>query len=104
MASLTIVGPYKEWFEIASLCDKSFQDEAGIGVGILNRTISTDLGKYRISYILLYLDKAISHRIRRSNIIHLDQIKKEGLEEVLHKIGKKTIINILHKSSKIEQV
>ena len=104
MASVTILGSFKEWPSIAAFCDKTIQNDSGLGVGIINRTILTDLGNYRISYVLLYVDKAISHKIRRNNIVSIDQVKQEGLEAILHTIGKKTIINILLKSSKMNSV
>ena len=104
VASLTIVGPFSKWSNITPKCDKTLQDRKGIGVGIIHRTISTDLGKYGIVYIVLFIDETLSQRTPRANVFSINEIEKEGFESILHKIGKKTMINILYKSSRIDPV
>jgi hypothetical protein len=91
---LSIIGPFSQWPDFQKYCDDSISDASGVSVGIVSRLIKTDLGTYPVKFILFFLGDNIYHHIRPINRYKVQEIKKEGFETVLNKLGKKTIINI----------
>ncbi len=91
---LSIVGPFTQWPNFQSYCDESISDASGVSVGIVSRIIKTDWGSHSVKFVLLFLGDNIYHHIRPTHRYTVQEINKEGFENILNDIGRRTIINI----------
>ncbi|MFX1284277.1 MAG: hypothetical protein ACFFB5_11510 [Promethearchaeota archaeon] len=99
VTSLAIIGDsFDQWPEIKEYCEQSTQDNSGLGIGILSRTIETNLGNFTVKYLLLFVDKKFAHNIKPTFQFTMKQIIEEGFDNVITRIGKKTIIRAQKKA------
>ena len=91
---ISVIGQFREWPHFQQYCEKSISDSAGISVGIISKTITTDFGVFPVKFILLFLGENIYHQIKPSHRYTVDEIFKEGLDNILNRLGRKAIINI----------
>jgi hypothetical protein len=99
--SIAIIGDLSnDWERIKCYCDQSASDNAGIAVGILSRTIGTDFGLFLVKFILLFIDKSLTSQLKPAFRFSMYEIEKEGVEEILLRVGKKVIINAYLKTPK----
>lgn len=101
---MAIIGDLDDqWPEIKELCDQSTTDDSGVGVGILTRRISTDIGqKYDVKYLLLFVDQKLYHNLKPTFRYSMKEIKQVGIENILMRIGRKTIINAQRKMDRVK--
>ncbi len=101
---MAIIGDLvNQWPGIKELCDQSTTDDSGVGVGILTRKITTDFGqKYNVKFLLLFVDQKLYHNLKPTFRYTMKEITQEGFENVLMKIGRKTIINAQRKLDKVK--
>ncbi len=90
---MAIIGDsFNQWLKIKELCDQSAHDNSGLAVGILSRTIETDFGVFTVKYLLLFVNNKFAHNIKPTFRFTMNQLMEEGIENVLTRIGRKTII------------
>ncbi len=93
VTSLAISGAsFDQWPKIEKLCEQSVRDNSGLAVGILSRAIETDLGVFTVKYLVLFADQKFSHNLKPTFQFTMNQLMEEGIENVLTRIGRKTII------------
>ena len=93
VTSLAIIGDsYDQWQKIKEICEQSTEDNSGLAAGILSRTIETDFGFFNVKYLLMFVDQKFARNIKPTFQYSMDQIMKEGIENILTTIGRKTII------------
>ncbi|MFX1539116.1 MAG: hypothetical protein ACFFDI_33490 [Promethearchaeota archaeon] len=93
VTSLAIIGEnFSQWQQIKELCDQSTEDKSGLAAGILSRTIEMDLGSFSVKYLILFIDQKFAHNIKPTFQYSMKQLKEKGIENILEKIGRKTII------------
>ncbi len=93
VTSLAIIGEtFDQWQKIKKLCDQSTQDNSGLAVGILSRTIEMDLGSFKVRYLLLFIDQKFAYNIKPTFQYSMKQVMEEGIENILVRTGRKTII------------
>ncbi|MFX1506595.1 MAG: hypothetical protein ACFFDC_10880 [Promethearchaeota archaeon] len=101
VTSLAIIGEsFDQWRIIKDLCEQTTQDNSGLAVGIISRTIEMDIGSFTVKYLILFIDKKFAHNIKPTFQYSMQQLMEEGIENVLKKIGKKTIIKVQMKMKK----
>ncbi|MHA1975419.1 MAG: hypothetical protein ACW98F_09630 [Candidatus Hodarchaeales archaeon] len=91
---ISVIGQFNEWPYFQKFCEKSLSDSAGISVGIISRSITTDFGDFPVKFVLLFLGENIYHHIKPAHRYTIDEIFNEGLDNILNRLGRKTIINI----------
>ena len=93
VTSLAIIGEsFDQWKIIKKLCEKSTQDNSGLAVGILSRTIEMDFGSFTVKYLIMFIDQKIAYNIKPTFQYSMQELMEEGIENLLRRIGKKTII------------
>jgi hypothetical protein len=93
VTSLAILGEnFDQWHTIKDLCEQSTQDKSGLAVGITSRTLEMDTGSFTVKYLILFIDQRFAHNIKPTFRYSMQQLMEEGIENVLKKIGRKTII------------
>lgn len=93
VTSLAIFGEsLDQWQTIKDLCEQSTQDNSGLAVGITSRTIEMDTGSFTVKYLILFIDQRFAHNIKPTFRYSMQKLMDEGIEKVLQKIGRKTII------------
>jgi len=105
VTSLAIIGDsFDQWSKIKTHCDQSTEDNSGLGIGILSRTIETNLGVFKVKYLLLFVDQKFIYNIKPTFQFTMKQLIEEGFDNVLTRIGRKTIIRAQRKvKTKIQQ-
>lgn len=104
VTSLAIIGDsYDQWFKLKEQCEQSTEDESGLAAGILTRTFDTNFGNFTVKYLLLFVDKKLPHNLKPTFRFTMKELMDEGMESILEKIGRKTIINAQRKLSKESQ-
>ncbi|UCG03191.1 MAG: hypothetical protein JSW11_04215 [Candidatus Heimdallarchaeota archaeon] len=105
VTSLAIIGEtFGQWQKIKELCDQSTQDKSGLAAGILSRTIDMDLGSFTVKYLILFIDQKYGYNIKPTFQYSMKQLMEEGIENVLRRIGRKTIIRAQMKEKKDLQI
>ncbi|MFX0015670.1 MAG: hypothetical protein ACFFB2_12110 [Promethearchaeota archaeon] len=105
VTSLAIIGDsFDQWKNIKKLCDQSTQSY-GLGLGILSRTIETDLGYFPVKFLVIFIEKKFTHNIKPTFKFTMNEITNEGIENILTRIGRKTIIKAhINMKTKISQL
>jgi len=93
VTSLAIIGEsFDQWQQIKELCEQSTDDSSGLAAGILSRRIEMDFGSFTVKYLILFIDQKFSYNIKPTFRYSMKQLMEEGIENILAKIGRKTII------------
>lgn len=95
-----IGGSLNDWLKLRSFCDQSVQDKSGLAVGIISKIVSSEFGDFPVKFLILFIEKSLQYHLKPVFRFTMAQIKEEGLENVLERVGRKVIINISMKSSK----
>ncbi|MFW9905989.1 MAG: hypothetical protein ACFFFH_16825 [Candidatus Thorarchaeota archaeon] len=99
VTSLAIIGEsFDQWQTIKDLCQQSTQDNSGLAAGIISRTIEMDIGSFIVKYLILFIDQRFAYNIKPTFQYSMQQLMTEGIENVLKKIGRKTIIRVQMKT------
>ncbi|MHA2226533.1 MAG: hypothetical protein ACXAC8_15090 [Candidatus Hodarchaeales archaeon] len=101
VTSIGIIGSFSdEWGKIKEYCEQSSQDSSGIGVGIIKRVIKSDIGEFPVKFLVLFIDQRINYTSKQSFQFTMKDILEEGFEEVLTRIGRKTVIKVLRREKR----
>ncbi len=92
--SISIVGNFDDWSQLQTHCDDSLSDSSGVAVGFVTKSFSTDFGTFPVKCIIFFLDETIQHHLKLVNRYSSTEIFENGLDAILEKVARKTLINI----------
>ena len=92
--SITIEGNFNDWPKLKNHCEDYLSDSSGIAVEFTTKSVSTDFGKFSVKCIIIFLDDKTQHHLKSVNRYSSTEIFKLGLDVVLEKIARKTLITI----------
>ncbi len=94
VVKFSVMGQFTQWPYFQKYCEKSISDSTEISVGIITKSITTEFGIYTVKFVLLFLGENISHHLKPAYQYTVDEVFKEGFDNLLTRLGKKTIVNI----------